>query len=249
MSIKGYKGFQKGLICRDKQYQIGKEYKHKGELKLCESGFHFCENPLDVLEYYDLVGSEFAKVEATGKVEKDEEKSVTDKIKIKTKLDLGMFIKASVDFLFEKCKVEETGGEKIQANKEDSAKLASSGYYAQLASSGDYAQLASSGYSAQLASSGYSAQLASSGGSARLASSGDSAKLELNGQDSVGAAIGIGSRIKGKKGDWITLAEWKYDNGKSRYVPVCVKSAQIDGKELKEDTWYQLVGEKFKQII
>ena len=208
--IKGYKGFQKGLVCRDKKYQVGKEYKHKGDIKLCESGFHFCENPLDVLEYYDLVGSEFAEVEAIGKVENDEKKSVTDKIKIKAKLDLSGFIKASVDFLFEKCKVGETGGDSIQANKEDSAQLASSGYYAKLASSGDYA------------------------------------KLELNGKDTVGAAIGIESKIKGKKGNWITLAEYQWD-GKG-YKPICVRSAQIDGKIIKADTFYQLINGEFKQV-
>jgi hypothetical protein len=244
--IKGYKGFQKGLVCRDKKYQVGKEYKHKGDIKLCESGFHFCENPLDVLEYYDLVGSEFAEVEAIGKVENDEKKSVTDKIKIKAKLDLSGFIKASVDFLFEKCKVGETGGDSIQANKEDYAQLASSGDSTKLASSGDYAKLASSGYSVQLASSGDYAKLASSGDSAQLASSGYYAKLELNGKDTVGAAIGIESKIKGKKGNWITLAEYQWD-GKG-YKPICVRSAQIDGKIIKADTFYQLINGEFKQV-
>lgn len=81
-----------------------------------------------------------------------------------------------------------------------------------------------------------------------LAASGDYSKLELNGQDSVGAAIGINSKAKGKIGCWITLAEWKYDEKKNRYVPVCVKSAQIDGKKLKEDVWYILENKKFVEV-
>jgi len=135
-----------------------------------------------------------------------------------------------------------------QASSGDRAKQASSGYYAQQASSGYGAQQASSGDYAQQASSGNYAQQASSGYGAQQASSGDDTSMEINGQDSVAAGIGRGTKIKGKKGNWITLAEWKYDKQKNRWIPVCVKSAQIDGKEIKEDTWYQLENGKFVEV-
>ena len=85
-----------------------------------------------------------------------------------------------------------------------------------------------------------------SGESAQLAASGDSAKLELTGGYSVGAGIGINNKIKAKKGDWITLAEWRYDDNK--YIPLCVKSAQVDGTILKEDVWYVLREGEFKEV-
>ena len=97
--------------------------------------------------------------------------------------------------------------------------------------------------SAQMASSGYSAQMASSGYYAKMASSGDYAKMELNGEYSVGAAIGVKSVIKGKVGCWITLAEY---NAKCNVV--CVKSAQIDGKKIKADTWYKLQSGEFVKV-
>ncbi|MDO4377402.1 MAG: hypothetical protein Q4C38_04605, partial [bacterium] len=75
----------------------------------------------------------------------------------------------------------------------------------------------------------------------------DSARITLNGKDSVGMCAGINSAIRGKKGDWITLAEWKYDEDKERYVPVCVKSAQIDGKIIKENKFYILRDGEFKE--
>lgn len=64
----------------------------------------------------------------------------------------------------------------------------------------------------------------------------------------VGAAIGIDGVIKGAVGNWITLAEWVYDNDKQHHIPVCVKSAQIDGKIIKADTWYKLSGGEFIEV-
>ena len=120
----------------------------------------------------------------------------------------------------------------------DHAQIGSSGYYAKIGSSGDYAQIGSSGYSAQIGSSGYSAQIGSSG---------DSAQIGSSGEDSVIMCAGIESRVKAKKGSWITLAEWKYDKDKKRNIPVCVKTEYVDGERIKADTWYMLNGGEFAE--
>jgi hypothetical protein len=127
----------------------------------------------------------------------------------------------------------------------DFAQIGSSGFSAQIGSSGDYAKIGSSGDYAQIGSSGDFAQIGSSGDYAQIGSSGDYAKIDISGNDSVGAAVGIGSVIKGAVGNWITLAEWVYDEVKQRRIPVCVKSAQIDGEIIKADTWYKLSGGEF----
>ena len=56
--MKCYKGFHKDLSCKDFQYEIGKEYETE-RAEICEEGFHACEFPLDVLQYYNPADSRF----------------------------------------------------------------------------------------------------------------------------------------------------------------------------------------------
>ena len=157
----------------------------------------------------------------------------------------------------------------------DYAQIGSSGYSAQIGSSGDSAQIGSSGYSAQIGSSGDSAKIGSSGDSAKIGSSGDSAKIgssgdcaqigssgdsaqigssgdyaQINstGEDAVIMCAGRKSKAKGKKGSWITLAEWVKDEEKGRYVPICVKTERVDGEKIKEDTYYTLKNGEFSEV-
>lgn len=53
MGMKGYKGFCKGLICKDKQYAENTIFEEP-EANICINGMHFCKNPMDVLDYYPL---------------------------------------------------------------------------------------------------------------------------------------------------------------------------------------------------
>ena len=53
--VHGFKAFNKNMTCRGFQFKEGETYEHSGPLKVCGSGFHFCENPLDVLDFYNLL--------------------------------------------------------------------------------------------------------------------------------------------------------------------------------------------------
>ena len=221
--MKGYKGFNPGLICKGKQYQENTVFEEP-EAKICEKGMHFCENPFDVLDYYDLIRSdgtpnEFAEVEALDEPKTDDRKKFCSrKLKIGVKLGLSGFIKACVDFVLEK-----TINEMPNANVD-------SGYYAQIGSSGD------------------SARIGSSGDCAKIGSSGDCTRINCTGSDSVICCAGNGSAVKAPVGCWITLAEWKYDGAKQRYVPVCVKTEYVDGEKIKADTPYILKNGEFVEV-
>ena len=83
--MKGYKGFDKDLKCREFQYEIGKEFELNGEMKMCENGFHFCKELIDVTGFYNTKnGNRFCEIEATGEIIEDNKnkKCCTNKIKI-----------------------------------------------------------------------------------------------------------------------------------------------------------------------
>ena len=245
MGMKGFKGFEKDFSCGGKQCEENTTYEEYGEGCCYKGVMHFYEDPWEVLNHYDLVDgngnlSEFAEVEALGQVWNDGEKRATNKIHVGAKLGLKGFLKACIDFTLEK-----TNGTNLSGN---SAQIGSSGNSAQIGSSGDSAQIGSSGDYAQIGSSGYSAQIGSSGDSAQIGSSGDYAQINSTGEDAVIMCAGRKSKAKGKKGSWITLAEWVKDEEKGRYVPICVKTERVDGEKIKDDTYYTLKNGEFSEV-
>ena len=229
--IIAYKGFDKNLKCRDFQYEVGKEYKMDGDIKCCERGFHACESPLEVFDHYDMLNSRFAEVEQSGEIDKEEDttKVCSSKIKIKAELNLADIVNLGVEWIKDVTSPSKLKKETdLNDNGNNSAKIGSSGYSAQIGSSGDYAQIGSSG------------------DSAKIGSSGDSAKIESTGKHSVVMAAGNNSIAKAKIGSWITLSEWDCINGV--WIPICVKTEQVDGERIKADTFYKLVNGEFKEV-
>ena len=81
--VKGYKVFEPDFTCRDFKYEVGKTYKHKGSIGLCEAGFHFCSQLKDCFNYYSFnPDNKVAEIVASGEVIVGDDKSVTNTIKI-----------------------------------------------------------------------------------------------------------------------------------------------------------------------
>ena len=236
-TVKGYKGFNPGMVCRGKQYAENTVFEEE-KASLCESGIHYCTDPLDVLNYYPILDdncnvNEYAEVEdlepQEGQEKESNSKRCTKKIRIGGKVSVADLFKASFDIE----KIQNDVGNSLNDQDRYSAQIGSSGDYAQIGSSGDSAKIGSSGFSAKIGSSGYSAQIGSSGYSAQIGSSGKYAVI---------MCAGAMSRAKGKIGSWITLSEWK------NRIPVAVVTKRIDGVEIKEDTWYELKDGQFSEV-
>ena len=220
--MKGYKAFESGLICRGKQYAENTVFEEP-KARICYSGMHFCKNPLDVLDYYPLVDdngkmSEFAEVEALDECHTDDNKKYCTK-KLKIGAKISFPALVQASVDFE---LEKDGKKaKTMKSDKDNEKISSKGVSARIGSSGDYAQIGSSG---------------------------DYARIGSTGLDSVICCAGHNSKVKAKKGSWITLAEWKYDRVKERNIPVCVKTEFVDGERIKEDVYYCLENGDFVEV-
>ena len=99
-----YKGMDKDMKCRGFQYEVGKEYE-TDKAVACECGFHACEYPLDVFNYYPPAGSRFFEVEQSGELSKndDDSKVASTKIRIGAELNIAGLVKAAVEYIKERC--------------------------------------------------------------------------------------------------------------------------------------------------
>ena len=227
--IKAFKGFNPDMRCRDFQYEVGKSYEMTGPVNVCTRGFHACESPLEVLDFYPMFGSNgkenrFCEVEQSGDIDKAESPSskvCSSKIAIKAEIGFAGLIKAGIEWVKAATTFDKIG----PSGENDNGRR-----FAQIGSSGDGAQIGSSGYGAQIGSSGDGAQIASEG------------------EDAIICCAGDGSIAKAKKGSWVTLSEWEYSEQKHHFVPKMVKTFRIDGRRYKPDTWYRLRDGKVVEV-
>ena len=254
--MKGYKAFNKGLICRDKQYAENTVFEEESA-EICKIGMHFCKNPLDTLDYYPLIDNkgnitEFAEVEALDDAKtNDNKKFCTKKLKIGAKLNLSQFIKASVDVTYQNIKSE--------VDKK-SLKATAGGYNATLVGGncatlvGDRGATLVGGKRAELAGGTYATLICGKGAKAvggkyakligdnRTTLTGGDCAILVGDCDStlMGGNNAIivgdnGSIAKGKKGSIIVLVERDSDLNIVNF-----KAVQVDGEKIKEDTPYKL---------
>ena len=215
--MKGYKGYNKGLICRGKQYAENTVFEEENA-EICKSGMHFCENPFDVLEHYGYVNNkaelnEFTEVEALGDcLTDDNKKYTTKKLKIGSKLSIAGFCKAFVDFTFSKINWKNSAA----TNTGDMSAATNTGDVSAATNTGNYSAATNTG---------------------------NRSAATVEGKNSFAIATGIESKAKGKLGCYIAVAEWENINGEWQIKNF--KAHKVDGKTIKEDTFYMLKNGKF----
>lgn len=176
-----YKGFNKGMTCRDMQYEEGKTYMAEGVIKVCENGLHACENPLDVLHYYSIAeDSKYHIVECDGDMSNEkigDSKFACREITVGKELSYSELIKAGLDAVFEKAK-------RIKGAK--------------------YAK----GHCSIAATNGDDSIAATQGGYSTAATQGGCSTAIANGNDSIALANGYAAKAKAALGCYIVLTEY-----------------------------------------
>ena len=224
--VEGFKGFNKDLKCKGFQYTLGKVFTHEGDIDMCAKGFHFCEHPLNVFEFYPPNVSRYAAVQCSDKVIIDENKTVCSKLAIGAEISLHGMIDAAVKFVFKRVKWTKKRKERAGAS--------STGDYGAASSTGDYGAASSTGNRGAASSTGYHGAASSTGNRGAASSTG---------KESCAISLGIQGKAKAAVGCFITLAEWK--EIENEWHRIDVKSMKVDGEKIKADTWYSLKNGEF----
>ena len=255
--IRGYKGFDKKLKCRDFQYEIGKEY-FTDKAVACETGFHFCENPFDVLNHYspcDDTGTlnRFCEVEGSGDFDKSEsDKTCCTHLKVKAEIGLQGLIKAGVKFILDRVKWEDnkqsnTGNRSAATNTGNRSAATNTGDRSAATNTGNRSAATNTGYCSAATNTGDCSAATNTGNRSAATNTGNCSAASVEGKESIAIVTGKDSKAKGSLGCWIILTErgeWDGDT----YPILDVKSFKVDGEAIKADTWYKLIDGKAVEV-
>lgn len=224
-SIKTYKGFNKNMTCRGFQYEEGKEYEEES-VEVCNHGFHACEYPLDCLNYYSPNESVYHEVEQSGKIQKHNEdtKVASTKIKIGAEISIAGLVKAAIEYTVKRVNKAAESNEKHGASS----------------ATGTYGASSATGTCGASSATGY-----------KGASSAED-------MDAVAVAWGYKSKAKGVLGAFLVFADWEYTgsednteydrNNQSAWVLNGAKMVQVDGENIKPDTWYTIENGEIEEV-
>ena len=226
--MKGYKAFKKGLICDptgNKPFQFAENTVfEERKAEVCKSGFHFCAEPMDVLNYYPPE-SEFAEVEALDDVKTDDSvKYVTKKIRIGAKISLKDLISAQVDIDFAKAK--EDGSERYAQGYCGHA--AAQGNYGHAAEQGKYGHAAAQGNYGHAAAQGYKGHAAAQGNKGHAATQGYCGHAAAQGAEGHAVAQGYRGHAAAQGYEGHAVAQGDYGHAAAQGNK---GHAEVDGKE------------------
>ena len=270
--MKGYKGFDRNLKCLGMQYEVGKTYE-EDEAKLCQKGLHFCEAPLDVLNYYPVVDNDgninrFCKVEADEVSDEKggDSKRVAKKLTVGAEMNIFDIAKAHIEYV--KSTVDEGNDSK------------NVGGYCSKNVGGNYSKNVGGNYSKNVG--GFDSKNVGGNDSNNVGGNdsnnvGGNCSNNVGGNDSknvggycsknvggnysknvggnysknVGGKSSIivasnGSIAKAGLNSVIVLTEWAWVGKELKPIAVCAKI--VDGKKIKADTWYRLIDGKFTEV-
>ena len=250
--MKMYKGFNNKLQCTpgDKvfQYEVGKTYK-ESDAKLCSYGFHACENPMNVFRYYSPANSRYCEVNLDGLTDQEavDSKRCGTKLTVGAEIGIPGLVKAHVEWVKDNLNdsIEQqnnTGDYSAATNTGCRSAATNTGDYSAATNTGNCSAATNTGNCSAATNTGNYSAATNTGNYSVATNTGNCSAAEVSGKKSVAIVTGYQSKVRGKKGCWLVLAE-RDDN----LEIINMISVKVDGELIKEDTWYRLVDGKLEE--
>jgi hypothetical protein len=219
--VKAYKGFNDDLTCTPDgvtfQYAIGETYRHEGEVKACESGFHVITgHPLALFKYCPPAGTRICEVTISGQTDSDDggEKTAAEILTIGDEVGLTPLILDAVRWVTERAKPVEgdytaTDGTAVTSKSIGGAATAS-GYQGAATASGDWGAATASGEQGAATASGHQGAATASGHQGAATASGEQGAATASGEQ--GAATASGEQGAATASGWrgaATASGWR----------------------------------------
>ena len=233
--MKAYKGFKPDMTCRGFKFEVGKLYEHNGPVEACESGFHSCEYPLDVLRYYPPGTSVFAEVEADGVISRHDEDSKIASSLLTVKKSLGMeeLIKAAVEYTTSRCTPIDNSSPAWSEIASGAAMA--SGTQGAATASGTQGAAMASGYQGAATASGTQGAATASGYQGVATASGHRSVATASGDHSVAMSSGALGTARAEAGCAIVLV-CRHEDGSLRHI----RASKVGENGIRAGVFYTL---------
>ena len=233
-----FKGFEPGLICHGKQYAEHTLFE-EADVIPCESGLHYCENPLEVLSHYPLINAdgelnEFAVVfSGTKPFSIDGKKFCTGSLYVDKRLTLREFVLSAFQFKTrdapkregDRAWVASSAYAAQMASITNCAHIASASNYSRLVSSGRFDHLVTGGDNCSILSVGDNANIACSGECAQIVSEGENVSIVVSGKYPKIHAIGNYARINSSGDEAVIVTK-----GNNAVISATGRDSKVKGK-------------------
>ena len=261
--MKAYKGFTKDMKCREFQFKEGETYR-EDTAKLCHSGFHACEDPIDCFNYYYPSESVYHEVELGDVSEErgDDTKVVAKTIKIGGEIGFLGIAKAHVEYVISHIKDDNkksahkekdrsaatnTGNWSAATNTGNWSAATNTGDLSAATNTGNRSAATNTGNHSAATNTGDWSAATNTGNRSAATNTGDLSAATVTGKESVAISTGYKSKVRGAIGCAICCVERGEWNGKT-YPIKAICAAIVDGEKIKADTWYTVKDGEFAEV-